>query len=180
MALLLRALVGGNDGIETFRRNEGQDALIQQLQAAKRGLTILRAMKILNPAIRAAHRFGTGGIREPARGQRAFLVPNAEQRPGGDVGHNIRVEQPARFIQKPARVAQRAAGAQDGGLEHCSNAQLRERLAGEIVQDGAGRMMQIDEHLLDAPIGEHRERSREHGAIPKRQHGLGRCKGQRA
>ena len=170
----LRAAVGGDERVEAFRRDEREDARIEQLQAAERGVVRGGIVEVADDAVLAADGLGAGVRGQPAGGEGLLFLPGAEQRRGIDVGDDVGVEQPERFVDEPAGVAEGAAGAEDVGLEDGGDAQRRERLGLEIVDDGPGRVVEVDQDLLDAPAGEHGEGAGEHGFAPERQHGLGR------
>ena len=69
MAALLRAPIGGDDGVEPLFGDEWEDAFVEQLQAAERGVAADRVVEIADDAVFAADGLGAGVFRQPAGGE---------------------------------------------------------------------------------------------------------------
>lgn len=174
MPFFLGALVGGDDRVEAVRGDERKDALIEELQAAEGGVSLPRIVEVADDAFFASNGSGAGLFGEPAGGERALRMPGAEKGEGIEIGDDVGVEQPEGLVYEPGRISEGAAGAENDGLEDGGDAELRKGLVGEMADDGAGGVVEVDEDFANAPRGKPLESPVEHGAIPQRQHRLGR------
>ncbi len=164
----LGAAVGVDEGVKALGGDEGEDARIEELEAAEGGVVGGGGMEVADESVFAVDGFGTGVAGEPAGGEGFLLPPGAKQRGGIEIGDDIGVEEPEGLVEEPVRVAEGAAGAEDDGFEDGGDAQGGEGLGGEVAEDGAGGVMKIDEDVADAPGGKHGEGAVEHGAVPER------------
>ena len=118
---------------------------------------------------------------QPQRSQRMMPRKIGQQRFRIQIGGDIGIEHPERFIlrQEPRRADQRTAGAEQDRLEGKLHLQIAARMQGEMGADRIGTVMQIDQHLAHAEPRQCIQRPVEQGAPPQRQQRLGHFARQR-
>ena len=106
---------------------------------------------------------------EPERGERTTATKGLHQRGRVQVRGDIRIDEPERFvINKPRSFAQRSAGSKNVRLERERNSKAKAFVLPEKIQDIAGLVMQVDEHIAHAPTGKHFQRVLQERLAPQR------------